>query len=84
MELDKNRTGKGGDDLFLKVPLGTQVFEEDNKTLILILIKKEKNLLLQLVAKVGLEILGLKVQQIEPQENSLKELLVKNLQFGFN
>ena len=30
----QNRTGKGGEDLILKVPLGTQVFEEDNKTLI--------------------------------------------------
>ncbi len=30
----QNRTGKGGEDLILKVPLGTQVFEEDNKTLV--------------------------------------------------
>ena len=30
----QNCTGHGGDDLFLKVPVGTQVFEEDNKTLI--------------------------------------------------
>ena len=30
----KNQTGKGGKDLLLKVPVGTQVFEEDNKTLI--------------------------------------------------
>jgi GTP-binding protein len=30
----QNCTGKGGEDLILKVPLGTQVFEEDNKTLI--------------------------------------------------
>ncbi len=30
----QNRTGKSGADLILKVPLGTQVFEEDNKTLI--------------------------------------------------
>ena len=30
----QNRTGKSGSDLILKVPLGTQVFEEDNKTLI--------------------------------------------------
>ena len=30
----KNKTGKGGEDLYLKVPVGTQVFEEDNKTLI--------------------------------------------------
>ena len=37
----KNQTGKGGDDLYLKVPIGTQVFEEDNKTLIFDF-KKEK------------------------------------------
>ena len=30
----QNRTGKSGEDLILNVPLGTQVFEEDNKTLI--------------------------------------------------
>ena len=30
----QNKTGKSGNDLILKVPLGTQVFEEDNKTLI--------------------------------------------------
>tara|TARA_Y100001960_G_scaffold281846_1_gene315778 strand:- start:5434 stop:6417 length:984 start_codon:yes stop_codon:yes gene_type:complete len=30
----KNKTGKGGKTLYLKVPIGTQVFEEDNKTLI--------------------------------------------------
>ena len=35
----KNKTGKSGDDLILKVPLGTQVFEEDNKTLIFDFIK---------------------------------------------
>ena len=32
--MGQNRTGKNGENLFLKVPLGTQVFEEDNKTLI--------------------------------------------------
>ena len=37
----KNQTGKGGDTLYLKVPIGTQVFEEDNKTLIFDF-KKEK------------------------------------------
>ena len=30
----KNQTGRGGKNLYLKVPVGTQVFEEDNKTLI--------------------------------------------------
>ncbi len=32
--MGQNKTGKSGEDLILKVPLGTQVFEEDNKTLI--------------------------------------------------
>ncbi|MDB4846185.1 GTPase ObgE [Candidatus Pelagibacter sp.] len=32
--LGKNQTGRRGEDLYLKVPVGTQVFEEDNKTLI--------------------------------------------------
>ena len=32
--LGKNKTGKGGEDLYLKVPVGTQILEEDNKTLI--------------------------------------------------
>jgi len=35
----QNKTGKGGGNLILKVPLGTQVFEEDNKTLIFDFIK---------------------------------------------
>ena len=32
--MGQNRTGKSGEDLVLKIPIGTQVFEEDNKTLI--------------------------------------------------
>ena len=35
----QNRTGRSGDNLILKVPLGTQVFEEDNKTLIFDFVK---------------------------------------------
>ena len=30
----KKKTGKGGKNLILKVPIGTQIFEEDNNTLI--------------------------------------------------
>ena len=37
----KNKTGRSGKTLYLKVPIGTQVFEEDNKTLIFDF--KEKN-----------------------------------------
>ena len=32
--MNKNKSGRGGKDLFLKVPIGTQVLEEDNKTLL--------------------------------------------------
>ena len=38
----KNQTGRGGEDLFLSVPIGTQIFEEDKKTL-LFDFKKEKD-----------------------------------------
>ena len=30
----KNKTGAGGENLILKVPIGTQIYEEDNNTLI--------------------------------------------------
>ncbi len=36
----QNKTGRSGDDLVLKVPLGTQVFEEDNKTLLFDFVKE--------------------------------------------
>ena len=39
--MGKNKTGRNGKDLYLKVPLGTQILEEDNKTL-LFDFKKEK------------------------------------------
>ena len=45
----KNQSGKSGEDLYLKVPVGTQIFEEDNKTLICDL-KKEDELF---VAAIG-------------------------------
>ena len=80
----KNRTGKSGENLVLKVPLGTQVFEEDNKTLIYDFLKLEKSLWLLMEAKVVLEIPDLKVQQIELQENLQKEQGEKNLLSGFN
>ena len=32
--MGQNKTGKSGENLVLRVPMGTQVFEEDNKTLI--------------------------------------------------
>ncbi|MDC0445762.1 GTPase ObgE [Candidatus Pelagibacter sp.] len=50
----QNRTGKGGDDLFLKVPLGTQVFEEDNKTLLFDFNKKGEKFVVAIGGKGGL------------------------------
>ena len=50
----QNRTGKGGDDLYLKVPLGTQVFEEDNKTLLFDFNKKGEEFVVAIGGKGGL------------------------------
>jgi len=38
------KTGKSGKDLILKVPVGTQIFEEDNNSLIKDLIKNEQKI----------------------------------------
>ena len=50
----KNQTGKGGKDLFLKVPVGTQVFEEDNKTLIYDFKKENDDFVVAIGGKGGL------------------------------
>ena len=49
----KNQTGKGGDNLYLKVPIGTQVFEEDNKTLIYDFKKEDEEFVVALGGKGG-------------------------------
>ena len=50
----QNRTGKSGKDLVLKVPVGTQVFEEDNKTLIYDFVKTEEEFIIASGGKGGL------------------------------
>ena len=50
----KKKTGKGGKDLILKVPVGTQIFEEDNNTLIEDLAKPEKEIVIADGGKGGL------------------------------
>ena len=42
----KKKTGKNGKDLILKIPIGTQIFEEDNNTLIEDLNKPEQKLII--------------------------------------
>ena len=52
--MGQNRTGKSGEDLILKVPLGTQVFEEDNKTLIYDFVKQGEEFIAASGGKGGL------------------------------
>ena len=49
----KNQSGKSGEDLYLKVPTGTQIFEEDNKTLICDLKKENERFLAAIGGKGG-------------------------------
>jgi len=50
----KKKTGKNGKDLILKVPIGTQIFEEDNNTLIEDLTKSEQKIIIAYGGKGGL------------------------------
>ena len=50
----RNKTGANGKDLILKVPLGTQIFEEDNNTLIYDFTNNEDKFILANGGKGGL------------------------------
>jgi len=50
----KKKTGKSGKDLILKVPFGTQIFEEDNNTLIEDLTRSEQKIIVAKGGKGGL------------------------------
>ena len=50
----KKKTGKTGKDLILKVPVGTQILEEDNNTLIEDLLKSEQEIIIANGGKGGL------------------------------
>jgi len=50
----KKQTGKSGKDLILKVPIGTQIFEEDNNTLIEDLTRYDQKILVANGGKGGL------------------------------
>ena len=50
----QKKTGKSGKDLILKVPVGTQIFEEDNNTLIEDLVKPEQKIIIANGGKGGL------------------------------
>lgn len=44
--MGKQRTGRGGEDIFLKMPVGTQIFEDDRETLIVDLTHEGQEFLL--------------------------------------
>jgi|TARA_B100001146_G_scaffold101214_1_gene89662 GTP-binding protein len=50
----QNKTGKSGSDLILKIPIGTQVLEEDNKTLIFDCTKEDQSFVVANGGKGGL------------------------------
>ena len=50
----KNKTGAGGKDLILKVPVGTQIYEEDNNTLIFDFTKNNEKFIVATGGKGGL------------------------------
>jgi len=50
----RNKTGANGEDLILKVPLGTQIYEEDNNTLIYDFTKNKEKYLVATGGKGGL------------------------------
>ena len=50
----KKKTGRSGKDLILKVPVGTQILEEDNNTLIADLTKHEQEIIVAYGGKGGL------------------------------
>ncbi len=50
----KNKTGASGKDLILKVPIGTQIYEEDNNTLIYDLEKNKEKFIVATGGKGGL------------------------------
>ena len=50
----RNRTGAGGKDLIIKVPVGTQIYEEDNNTIIYDFVKDKERYLVATGGQGGL------------------------------
>ena len=67
----KNKTGANGKDLVLKVPLGTQIYEEDNNTLIYDFTKNKEKFLVATGGKGGLGNVRFKSSVNRAQEKKL-------------
>lgn len=80
----KNKTGRGGEVLYLKVPVGTQVFEEDNKTLIYDFKKENEEFVVAIGGKGGFGNTRFKSSTNRAPKNLLKEPKEKNFGYGYN
>ena len=80
----KNKTGANGKDLVLKVPIGTQIYEEDNNTIIYDFQKNKEKYLVASGGKGGLGNVRFKSSTNRAPRKKLMEKMVKNFGFGFN
>ena len=71
----KNQTGKNGSDLILKVPNGTQVFEEDNNTLIFDFIKNGQTFVVASGGRGGLGNIRFKGEGADGGHNGVKSII---------
>ena len=80
----RNKTGANGKDLIIKVPVGTQIFEEDNNTMIYDFTKNKDKYLVANGGKGGLGNVRFKSSTNRAPKKKLVEKLVKNFGFGYN
>ena len=82
--MGKKKTGKNGKDLFLKVPVGTQIFEEDNNTLIEDLKKENQKFVIARGGKRGMGNVRFKSSTNRSPRKKQMVLLGKVFGFGYS
>ena len=80
----KKKTGKSGKDLILKVPMGTQIFEEDNNTLIDDFTKSDQKIFVANGGKGGLGNVRFKSSTNRAPRKKQMETRVKVFGSGYN
>ena len=82
--MGKKKTGRAGKDLILKVPVGTQIFEEDNNTLIEDLKKNGQKIIVAQGGKKGLGNVRFKSSTNRAPKKKQTARKVKVFGFGYN
>ena len=80
----RNKTGAQGKDLIIKVPTGTQIYEDDNNTLIYDFIKNKEKYLVASGGRAGLGNVRFKSSTNRAPKKKQREKSEKNFGFGFN